>query len=92
MSTPRLEVGQTAPAFTLPDADGNPNTGATFGLLFIIWASSLLCCIGTVLTVSRTYWALARDNAVPASRFFSLVNESLSCPIPATLFVGTSQI
>ena len=24
MSTPRLEVGQTAPAFTLPDADGTP--------------------------------------------------------------------
>ncbi|WP_295649271.1 peroxiredoxin [uncultured Dietzia sp.] len=24
MSTPRLEVGQTAPAFTLPDADGAP--------------------------------------------------------------------
>ncbi|GAA4261198.1 peroxiredoxin [Dietzia aurantiaca] len=24
MSTPRLEVGQTAPAFTLPDADGMP--------------------------------------------------------------------
>lgn len=24
MSTPRLEVGQTAPAFTLPDAEGTP--------------------------------------------------------------------
>ncbi|MDX2356564.1 peroxiredoxin [Dietzia sp. PP-33] len=26
MSTPRLEVGQTAPAFTLPDADGTPTS------------------------------------------------------------------
>lgn len=26
MTTPRLEVGQTAPAFTLPDADGNPTS------------------------------------------------------------------
>ncbi|EYT64304.1 peroxiredoxin [Dietzia sp. UCD-THP] len=26
MTTPRLEVGQTAPAFTLPDADANPTS------------------------------------------------------------------
>lgn len=26
MTTPRLEVGQTAPAFTLPDADGTPTS------------------------------------------------------------------
>ncbi|PAY21928.1 peroxiredoxin [Dietzia natronolimnaea] len=26
MTTPRLEVGQTAPDFTLPDADGNPTS------------------------------------------------------------------
>lgn len=32
-------------------ATGN-NTGATFGLLFIIFCSSFLCTIGTVLTVS----------------------------------------
>ncbi len=70
------------------DAHGNPNIGATFGLLFIIWCSSIFCVIGTVLTNSRIYWALARDNAVPLSGFFSFVNERLSCPIPATLFVG----
>ena len=74
------------------DADGNPNLGATFGLLFIIWCSSMLCCIGTVVTNSRIYWALARDNAVPLSGLFGLVNEKLSCPIPATLFVCTSLV
>ncbi len=73
------------------DSDGNPNNGATFGLLFIIWVSSLMCCIGTVLTNSRIYWALARDNAVPFSGLFGQVTESLSCPIPATLFVGTFE-
>ena len=73
------------------DSDGNPNNGATFGLLFIIWVSSLMCCIGTVLTNSRIYWALARDNAVPFSGLFGQVTESLSCPIPATLFVGTCE-
>ncbi|KAI1267708.1 putative amino acid transporter [Xylariaceae sp. FL1019] len=61
--------------------------GGTFGLLFVLFLSSLCCCIGTVLTNSRTYWALARDNAVPFSPLFSQVNESLSCPVPATLFV-----
>ncbi|KAI0909779.1 putative amino acid transporter [Ustulina deusta] len=60
---------------------------ATFGLLFILFLTSLCCCIGTVLTNSRTYWALARDNAVPFSSFFGQVNESLSCPIEATIFV-----
>lgn len=33
-------------------ADGTQNLGAQFGLLFIIWCSSLLCCIGTTVTVS----------------------------------------
>ncbi|KAK3694878.1 amino acid permease-domain-containing protein [Podospora appendiculata] len=70
------------------DADGNPNYGATFGLLFIIWCSSMLCCVGTMLTNSRIYWALARDNAVPLSSLFARVNETLSCPVPATLFVA----
>ncbi|KAK0617990.1 amino acid permease-domain-containing protein [Bombardia bombarda] len=70
------------------DADGNQNVGATFGLLFIIFFSSALCCIGTVLTNSRIYWALARDNAVPLSPFFAKVNETLSCPVPSTLFVA----
>ncbi|KUL91742.1 hypothetical protein ZTR_01096 [Talaromyces verruculosus] len=65
-------------------ATGN-NAGATFGLLFIIFFSSLLCTIGTVLTNSRIYWSLARDNAVPVSSLFGKVNESLSCPVYATL-------
>ena len=34
-------------------SDGSQNLGAQFGLLFIIWCSTLLCCIGTVVTVSE---------------------------------------
>ncbi|KAI0837207.1 amino acid transporter [Hypoxylon sp. FL0890] len=67
-------------------ATGSP--GATFGLLLIIFLSSMCCCVGTVLTNSRTYWALARDNAVPFSGIFGQVNEGLSCPVYATLFVS----
>ncbi|OIW24075.1 amino acid transporter [Coniochaeta ligniaria NRRL 30616] len=70
------------------NSDGSQNLGATFGLLFIIWCSSMLCCIGTTLTNSRIYWALARDNAVPLSGLFGKVNEKLSCPVPAAVFVG----
>lgn len=48
----------------------------------------MLCCIGTTLTNSRIYWALARDNAVPLSSIFGRVNETLSCPVPSAVFVG----
>ncbi|KAI5864828.1 amino acid transporter [Durotheca rogersii] len=64
------------------------SSGATFGLLFILFLTSMCCCVGTILTNSRTYWALARDNAVPFSSIFGRVNEGLSCPIYATLFVS----
>ncbi|CAN8101349.1 unnamed protein product [Discula destructiva] len=69
-------------------ANGEQNLGAQFGLLFIVWCSSFLCCIGTTVTNSRIYWALARDNAVPFSGLFASVSERLSCPVPATLFVA----
>jgi hypothetical protein len=71
------------------DSEGNINKGAVFGLLFIILCSGFMCVMGTVLTNSRTYWALARDNAVPLSGIFGQVNERLSCPVYSTLFVGT---
>ncbi|EPE03265.1 choline transporter [Ophiostoma piceae UAMH 11346] len=64
------------------------SAGATFGLLFIIFLSLMCGVIGTVLTATRTYWALARDNAVPVAHIFSRVNETLSCPVEATVFVG----
>lgn len=35
--------------------------------------------------VGRLFWVLARDDATPFSKFFSQVNEGLSCPIPATV-------
>ena len=41
--------------------------------------------LGTYLTVSRIFWALARDNATPFPHFFGMVNERLSCPVPAVV-------
>lgn len=34
--------------------NGTQNLGAQFGLLFIVWFSSMLCCIGTFVTVSHS--------------------------------------
>ena len=48
----------------------------------------MICVIGTFLTVSRIYWALARDRATPFHSVFSKVDERLSCPIPATLLAA----
>ncbi|KAK3168516.1 hypothetical protein OEA41_004964 [Lepraria neglecta] len=59
--------------------------GATFGLLLILFLSIMICVLGTFLTVGRIWWALARDNATPFAGFFSIVNERLSCPVPATI-------
>ncbi|KAI1638797.1 amino acid transporter [Biscogniauxia mediterranea] len=64
------------------------SAGATFGLLVILFLSTVCCCVGTLLTNSRTYWALARDDAVPFSSVFGRVHEGLSCPVYATLFVS----
>lgn len=64
------------------------SAGATFGLLFIIFLSLLCGVIGTVLTATRAYWALARDHAVPFASVFSRVHERLSCPVESTLFVS----
>ncbi|KAF2094154.1 choline transport protein [Rhizodiscina lignyota] len=63
--------------------------GGTFGLLFIVFLSLLVCTISTLLMVSRIWWALARDNATPFPHIFSYVHETLSCPISATLLCGT---
>ncbi|KAK8132448.1 Choline transport protein [Apiospora kogelbergensis] len=64
------------------------SAGGTLGLLLILLLSSICCNVGTLLTCSRAYWALARDRAVPFSGFFARVDEDRSCPVPATLFVS----
>ena len=64
------------------------NKAGTFGLLMIVFLSIMICVLGTFLTVSRIWWALARDNAVPFSGLFSKVDERLSCPVPATILAA----
>jgi choline transport protein len=64
------------------------NAGGAFCLLLIVFLVIMICAISTTLSLGRTWWALARDQATPFSTFFSSVNEHLSCPIAATVLVG----
>ncbi|THX54693.1 amino acid transporter [Aureobasidium pullulans] len=64
------------------------NAGGAFCLLLIVFLIIMICAISTTLSLGRTWWALARDQATPFGNFFSSVNENLSCPIPATILVG----
>ncbi|KAJ7676520.1 choline transport protein [Mycena polygramma] len=66
-------------------AQATGNKGGTFGLLFIVLMSIMICCCGAYITAGRIYWALARDNVTPFSSFFSKASVQLSCPVPATL-------
>jgi amino acid transporter len=66
-------------------AQATSNKAGTFGLLFIVMLSLLICLVGTVLTCSRIWWSLARDRATPFPKIFSKCNERLSCPVEATL-------
>lgn len=66
-------------------AQATGNKGGTFGLLFIVFLSLLVCTTSTLLMVGRIWWALSRDNATPFPHFFATVHEGLSCPIPATI-------
>lgn len=66
-------------------AQATGSKGATFGLLFILFCSIIICSIGTILMCGRLWWALARDNATPFAGYFSSVSSKLSCPIPATI-------
>lgn len=43
--------------------NGTQNLGAQFGLLFIVWFSSMLCCIGTFVTVSYLWKKLGESEA-----------------------------
>lgn len=43
-------------------------------------------------SVSRTAWAFARDNGLPGSHFFSVVNPTLKFPVRMVLATGFLQI
>lgn len=77
-------------AVVYAQATGSP--GGTVGLLVIIFLSITCCATGITISVSRNLWALARDDAVPFSRWLGYVNEDLGCPVWATVANGAPGV
>ena len=64
------------------------STAATTGLLMVLFFPILLCITGDFIVNGRTFWALARDGAVPFPTFFGRVNHKLGMPFNATIACG----
>lgn len=73
-------------------AQATGSQAATCGLLLIILMALMVALVGTILSVSRIFFALARDGATPFPSFFSKVDEKLSCPVPSTVLTGVLVI
>ncbi|KAG7001342.1 hypothetical protein G7Y79_00032g066950 [Physcia stellaris] len=56
------------------------------GLLLLTFLPSFFACIGLSITASRTFWTLARDNAMPFSAFFAHISPTHHNPHRAILF------
>lgn len=63
--------------------------GGALGLILILLVQLTLSTFGIVLTCSRGFFALARDNAMPFSGFFAKVNKRNRNPTNAILFCAT---
>ena len=62
--------------------------GGALGLLMLAFLPSVVTCIGCFVTAGRMWWTLARDNAVPGSRYFKETSRRWENPFLATLFCG----
>ncbi|KAI4147524.1 MAG: hypothetical protein LQ341_001778 [Variospora aurantia] len=58
------------------------------GLLFLAFLPTFIASIGCLITSSRVVWTLARDRAMPFSRFFSHIDTSQHNPFRAIVLCG----
>ncbi|KAL1605385.1 hypothetical protein SLS60_004933 [Paraconiothyrium brasiliense] len=65
--------------------------GATILSLFVI-IIAIAATAAIITSASRTFWAFARDNATPFSRYFSHVNRSSQIPVRAVVAVTLVQV
>ncbi|TIC19175.1 amino acid transporter [Wallemia mellicola] len=82
-------TGQPVPAI-LQLAMGYP--AGAFGLFFILFLIGIFSGIGCTTAASRLTWAFARDNAIPFSGIFKIVNKKLELPLNAILFSTAVQM
>ncbi|RAL61599.1 hypothetical protein DID88_009637 [Monilinia fructigena] len=69
---------------------GSPGGG--LGLTFLVLAITMFCSISITVAASRCTWAFARDQAIPGSRIFSMINKSLNVPVNALILVTMVQM
>ena len=60
----------------------------TIGLLAVALAPTFISTVGSFVIVSRTFWALSRNNATPFSMFFSQINKKTKNPFNAIFTSG----
>ena len=56
------------------------SVGGALGLLLLGFIPSIIATMGCLLTASRVFWTLARDNATPFSGFFATVSKKQRNP------------
>lgn len=69
---------------------GSPGGG--LGLTFLVLGITMFCSISITVAASRCTWAFARDQAIPGSRIFSIVNKSVNVPVNALILVTLVQM
>lgn len=69
---------------------GSPGGG--LGLTSLVFGVIMFCSISLTVAVSRCTWAFARDQAIPGSRFFSSIHQSLNIPVNALILVTFVQM
>ncbi|KAH8731958.1 amino acid/polyamine transporter I [Phaeosphaeriaceae sp. PMI808] len=69
----------------------NSKVGATF-LSLTITVIAIAAVTAGITSTSRTYWAFARDKAVPFDRYFSHVNQSSQVPVRSVVLVTVLQM
>ncbi|KAF9641141.1 hypothetical protein BFW01_g500 [Lasiodiplodia theobromae] len=67
-------------------------TGGTAFLVAIIVLPNFLIVIGINTASSRLVWSMARDNALPLSKWFAKINQTLQTPLNAILLFISLEI
>ncbi|KAG9952316.1 hypothetical protein KCU85_g2243, partial [Aureobasidium melanogenum] len=70
-------------------------TGSKLAAIVLCSLISVSICfseLAGILVAGRTTWAFARDNGMPFSKFFSVVDERVKLPVRATLLSSTLSI
>jgi len=63
-----------------------------FGLTFLLMVSGLPSAWNAAFACGRVFWAFARDDAVPFSKYFSHVDSNLTIPVRSQLLCTVAAL